>query len=354
MIKSAYIHGREDSTQAILSLKPALRGQSARPLGVTDLIQFGRSPWRWRHAPDPDDMLVAHGPTLGEWLAFDEKQAENHFVARPSTYEGMRLECPTCGSFGPAASCTKCGQRRRNVVRARPWSSAAKQCAAWSEKHIAAGRRIVSPKDWDRATGAAEHLTQHQGVKVLVEDAMRLRTMDGFWDDEATGFLIPVWARATLLPAAVSAAIPALVQVVVTRDACPASWDSKAYLAGLHIGAALALYLFNQASAANVREFLWIAVEEDPPHLMSLRRASPELLDQGRRTLTALLAAYALALQRDTWPTFTEGDGTKLEHWEQVSPLPWLTAGTGDSGGYFAPGAFQPTQDNGATHAAET
>ena len=353
MITSAYIHGREESAKAIHTLAPNLRGDKTRPMGVTDLLQFGRSPWRWRHAPDPDDMLVAHGPVLGEWFGLDAEHAQKYFVARPATYEAMRLECPRCGSTGPAASCKKCGQRRRNVVRPRPWSSAAKTCAAWSEKQVAAGLRVISPRDWERAQGVANQLRSHPGVQKLAEDGLALRTLDGVWQDEETDLKLHVWTRASLLPVAASASIPALALVVCTRDASPASWDTKAYLAGLHIWAALALYLFNHASDANVREFLWVTVEDDPPHLLSLRRASPELLEEGRRTLAALLAAYALALQRNAWPTFTDGDGTRLEDWEQLTPQKWLTSGTGEGGGYFAPDALQPADNTAPAHAQE-
>jgi hypothetical protein len=93
-----------------------------RRLSPSDLLEFGRCPWRWAENQDPEDPLAEWGPTLVERMAFTPSIVQHEMVRRPDTYEVMKLECPKCGSEGPAEVCTKCGQRRRNVVRPRPWS----------------------------------------------------------------------------------------------------------------------------------------------------------------------------------------------------------------------------------------
>ena len=92
-----------------------------------------------------------------------------------------------------------------------------------------------------------------------------------------------------------------------------------------------------------VREHLWIVVEKDAPRLVARRRASPELLAEGRKRLTELLACYATSLQTGVYPRFEPEGDTTLNGWGLVALQPWMTNGTGPHGGYFAPSAlFNP------------
>ena len=337
MITQALCYGREQSAAAIAGRGKIERGAPERPLSPQDLLEFGRCPWRWHNAGDPEDFLAAEGPSLLEWMALDPGHMDRYFVRRPDTYESMRLECPKCGSEGPAKSCTKCGQRRKNVVRPRPWTSAAKPCAAWIEQHEIANHRIVSPKDWDRAKAATDNLIADNPILNLLPGADRLRTLEGTWHDDATALDLPLWSRVSLSPASESARVNALVQIVDTTNADPSVWEANAFRSGAHIRAALTLALWNACGLADVREFLWIVVERDAPFLTARRRASQELLNEGRTRMAELLAAYAACLKADHWPSFDNPATDDLNAWSMVSVQPWFTAGAGPHGGYFAP-----------------
>ena len=171
MITSSLIYSREQSV-AILEAPDQLDRRDAHfRVSAQDLAAFGRCPFRWFWGAPPEDPLLANGPTLTEWLAFDPGLAERFLIRRPETYEAMRLECPGCGSEGPAKSCTKCGRLRKNVVRPRPWNSSAKICAHWAMKAEQAGQRVVSPNDYERAKMGAHAVLADPAVQELMPDS---------------------------------------------------------------------------------------------------------------------------------------------------------------------------------------
>jgi len=337
VIIRAHLYGRGQSLAVLATDTLGPRGFLERRLSATDLLEFGRCPWRWRWGTDPENYLAAHGPTLTELLSFDEGLAAQYLVRRPDTYESMKLECPKCQSEGPAKICTKCGQRRKHVVRPRPWSSAAKVCAAWVAKVEEQRRTIVSGGEWDRAALGAAAVRKDTSVMTAARSCETLRTLFGYWKDEATGFEIPVWARATLCPREQSIIQPVLVSLQEVRNADPAIWESYAYNTGAHIRAALLLELWNKLDVEDCHEHLWIVVEKDAPRLVARRRASLELLNEGRNRLAELMAAYAQSLKKDYWPRFEPDVEGLLPAWPLVALQPWMTSGMGPHGGYFAP-----------------
>ena len=347
MIKNGHIFGREQSAAVVDERVLAERGDPQRWMDARDLLEFGRSPWRWRWGQDPEDLLFERGPLLTEWLAFDPGQAERYFVRRPETYEAARLECPKCASPGPAQTCTKCGQRRKMVVRPRAWTGAATVCAAWVQKQESAARRIIAPAEYDRAMLGAERITQDAAVKELRKGCDALRVLEGLWVDPGTRLEIPLWARVTLCPRENSPGPLALAQVVEPRNADPNVWEAQAYATGLHIRAALALAIWNQSEADDVREYVWIVVERDAPRLLGRRRASRELLEEGRKRLEELLGSYARCLKENQWPDFDTTGGSGLAAWTMVALQPWMTSGHGPHGGYFAPQCAPPVEDTG-------
>jgi hypothetical protein len=337
VIVEAHLYGREQSTAVLETDTIGVRGTNDRRVGATDLIEFGRCPWRWRWGADPERFMADRGPTLTEWLSFDEVSAKRYLVRRPDTYEAAKLECPRCQSEGPAKVCKKCGLRRKGVVRPRTWNSAAKVCAEWAQKVEEQRRTAIAPAEWDRALAGAESVRAEKCVMGLARGCDYLRTLFGTYEDESTGLQIPLWSRATLVPRSASARQPVLVSLVETRNADPSIWEGSAFATGAHIRAALLMELWNKLENEDCREHLWILVEKEAPRLVARRRASQELLKEGRTRLAELLAAYARALFDGHWPKFEPEGNDKLEAWQMCALQPWMTSGAGPHGGYFAP-----------------
>src|SRR5512137_503525 len=186
MITEAKLHLAQAAATLLQDEVMKPRGSAERRLRPRDLLQFGRCPARWVRGADADDALAAYGPTLTEWLAYEPKLAERHYVRRPDTYEAMVLRCPNCNSASLAQTCTKCGVRRRNVVEPRTWTSAAKHCADWNAKHESAGLRIVTGGEWDRATLGAANVRADRAIAGLAEESDALVLFTGTWHDEET------------------------------------------------------------------------------------------------------------------------------------------------------------------------
>jgi len=346
MLTKAHAYGHAQSPEVLATPHAEPRGNLHHAVRAADLVQFGRCPWRWVAAPEPEDLLAANGPSLTEWMVAAPGLVERYFARRPETYEAMKLLCPKCNSEGPAKVCTKCGQRRRNVVVPRPWTSAAKHCAQWVQQREQEKRRIVAPGEWDRAKSGADTICHDEVVAALLPGCDRFFVMDGVWQDQATGLEFPILETISLLPRSGSAMDHCVVNVVETRNADPSVWEAWAYQTGAHIRAALALDLFNATCDGMRVEHLWIVVEREQPRLVARRRASRELLAEGRKRLADLAGAYAQCLKLQRWPRFEPESGGGLGAWGPVDIQPWMTSGAGPHGGYFAPTAvFEPVPE---------
>jgi hypothetical protein len=337
VITSAQIHGPMGARDLLAGCKDAPRGTPARVVSAGDLLEIGRCPARWVNTPEVEDFDAEHGATLLEVLALAPDLAQRWYVRRPDTYEAMLLRCPRCNSAGPAASCKKCGVRRRNVVEPRVWSTAAKQCATWQEEQEGRGRRTIAGPEYDRAAMGAAQLARDPAIMGLAEKGQVLPLAVGEWHDDATGLKIPVRARATIIPVEGHAMDNTVATVVPVRNADPTMWAAGIGAMGSHIRAALLVALANAAQPVPRTEVLWVLVEKEPPRIVARRRPAPEVLMDGRRLLELLLASYAHCLRTGKWPAFEDPGPAALDAWTRTAMEPWMTGGQGTDGGYFAP-----------------
>jgi hypothetical protein len=339
MLVTAKLSSGEDRLTPLACLTGQQRGAESRILTAQDLVDFGRCPRRWVTTPDAEDPVAQAGPALTEWLAFAPEDAARLFVRRPDTYEAMILRCPKCNSRGPAKVCSKCGVSRRNVVEPRPWTSAAKQCADWNTRTEAQGLRVVTPRDWDLATLGAENILSDTAIAPLAKTADRLSTVAATWKDEETGLLIPLVTGLTLLPPEGDAMDNTLVCYTEARNADPSAWAATLLASGLTVRSALALQAANLATGTDRRYILWLVVEREEPRIVARRRLAAEVVAAGGDALAAVLAAYAQCVVNNSWPSFEPPEESRLEAWAETHLEQWMTAGTGEDGGYFAPAA---------------
>jgi hypothetical protein len=319
----------------------ALKGDIVAPVTARDLVDFGRCPRRWVLTDWPEDPVAELGPSLTEWLAVGPPNLGEEFVRRPDTYEAMVLRCPKCNSAGPAKVCRKCGVSRRHVVEPRPWSGAAKQCAAWTQKQEALGTRIVPAGEWDRALMGATTMRGDKAVEALIRSSDPLVTFTANWRDEPTGLEIPLLVPVTLVPREGTPMDHAIAVYVEVRNADPKAWEPSLTGSGVLVHAALALQVVNKALGQARRHVVWMVVEREAPRLTARRRAAAELLELGRTSLEALTAAYARCVKAGWWPNFEAAGGDTLDAWPESHVEPWMTAGMGADGGFFAPGAVR-------------
>ena len=55
------------------------------------------------------------------------------------------------------------------------------------------------------------------------------------------------------------------------------------------------------------RQFLWLAVDKDPPHLPAVYQPGPAALERGHASVDRLSRLYVTCRRDDVWPGYTEG-----------------------------------------------
>jgi hypothetical protein len=337
--------GLRELAQAVLPAK----GRADYPVNGSDLLAYGRCPARWFRTPPPEDALGYYGPSLLSLVALAPEVAAQALARRPDTYEAAVLRCPACGSPGPGKLCRKCGVSRQRALEPRPWTSAAKACQAWLAKAEANGQRVIKPAQYDAAAEGAEALHSDPHFRAMVIGGTTLAFLQADWPAEGGGWAVPLRAWAHLAPNPRGPLGRCLVQIVECDNADPSLFETRARTGGLAIRAALRLQLWNRVMDDERTDILWYLVERDSPRLVARRRASPELLKEGRELLAALLEKYLASVALGCWPEFDPDEAEPLAAFQPVHTQPWLTSAAGASGGFFAlrdrePPKLEPTR----------
>ncbi len=312
------------------------RGAADYPLDAHDLIDFARSPARWVNAEPPDPDKRPGLLDLIEVMHLTPEHLKTHYAAVPATYQAMQLECPNCGSSGPARVCRKCSLTRRNTVAERPWNAAAGYCRKWLED--AASRKLtpIPHQQWEEAMLAAARLGADESVCTLLEQSTTQVALTGTWHDTTTNLSIPLRSVIAYAPNEGTALDHTLGSLHLAPDVSHGAWARTAYLQGKPIAAALDHALWEHHTEDDRPNHLWVVVEREHPFLVARRRASPELLANGKTALQDILGAYARCLKSGDWPAFDPSTGELLTPWSEVHLEPWMTQGDGGRHTFFA------------------
>jgi hypothetical protein len=229
------------------------RGEPNHPMSWSDLVEFGRSPHRWRFwRPEPDERSWTWEDIVRGY-AVVPSLATRQFTPRPRTYPAMVNTCPGCRSTGVAETCRKCGLRRRMVSAERPWAGTAEYCRNWTEATIKAGSFVVSADDHDRALAAVDKLNADQAVASTRTEASVWQTFSATWHDADTGLDIPVRADVQIVPEESTNLSDVLAGVYVSRNAAPGPWAIQVIGRQAHVEAALLLDIVSLARGASPR-----------------------------------------------------------------------------------------------------
>lgn len=90
------------------------------------------------------------------------------------------------------------------------------------------------------------------------------------------------------------------------QDASPRAFRRDIYRYGYHISAAFYLDVFSAATGHRHDDFVWIAVEKQPPFGVAFYAATQEMIDEGRRLYREALAIYADCLTSGVYPDYPD------------------------------------------------
>ncbi len=172
------------------------------------------------------------------------------------------------------------------------------------------GSLILKTNDFDAVADIRDALRAHPRVKELL-DAKGTGEMGAVWTDAETGILCKglldrfcqCWGYSIVL------------DLKTTTDARPVEFATTVYKLNYHTKAAW--YLDGLAAISDVpRRFLWIAVESEGYHGISIYDPSDNMLQKGRQNYRALLTRYADCLKTGVWPGYPIGeDSLELPKW---------------------------------------
>lgn len=179
-------------------------------------------------------------------------------------------------------------------------SKAAKEGKAAARE---AGKVPILAKDYTTATAVA---------KAVQDDALAGDVFTGgeaevslFWPDEETGVIRR--ARFDYLKRKVEGRRRIIADLKTARSSEPIAFGKSAADFGYAISAA---NYVDGAIACGLDPdplFLFVAVEKEPPYVVSTFYATEDDIELGRKLMRAALRTYAKCVAEDRWPGYTEG-----------------------------------------------
>jgi len=182
------------------------------------------------------------------------------------------------------------------AVDADDWrGKAAREARAEAE---AAGRVPLLREDYARAEAMAEAVLSHPVAGALFDPARGRPEQTLVWQDEE----LKVWRRAMVdhLPHD-DGRRPILADLKTTTDAAPASVSKAVARYGYHCQAAWYLDGY-RALVGGDPAFLFVFVEREPPHLVSVIELDQHALIVGAELNRRALQIYAECKATGTWP----------------------------------------------------
>jgi len=164
---------------------------------------------------------------------------------------------------------------------------------------IYAGKQLLSAEDAEKISMIQRNLLAHMRAGEMLM-APGDAELSGFWADFATG----VECKFRIDKLCMAGSIPwAMLDVKTTRDASSDGFAKACATYGYDVQAA---YYTDGAKAALGLElpFYFLAVENEAPHAVALYRASPEMIEAGRKKVRAGLMLMQYCQSTGNWPSY--------------------------------------------------
>ncbi len=159
------------------------------------------------------------------------------------------------------------------------------------------GRIALTPDEWTKCLAIREVVWNHPTCQDLFWEGFAERT--AYWIDPETFLLCkvrPDWSRGRVL-----------VDLKTAADASPAgfTWAVRRYL--YHLQAAYYVDGWEAAGGEPVKEFIFIAIEKEPPMMgIRLYQLSESVLMKGRELYRQGLDTFNRCMTRQEWPSYSQ------------------------------------------------
>jgi hypothetical protein len=182
--------------------------------------------------------------------------------------------------------------------------------SAWKELQRAAelyGTRIITAAQAHEIEAMKAGVMAHQKAAAILSADSTAMESTLFWTDEDTG------VRCKCRPDIIHRQI--VCDLKTTRDASRAAFAKAIYNYRYHVQAAF--YMDGcRANGLDPGYWLFIAVENQAPHMAAVYELDPADVELGREIYKSDLETYRQCVERDEWPGYADGISTiSLPRW---------------------------------------
>jgi hypothetical protein len=281
------------------------RGDVAYPVSPSMLKQFAHCPSRWRAGyVAPESEAKMFGSLLDCRLLTPGQFAERYAV-QPSTYkapESAKKDAPLID---------------------KPWSNNATVCREWNAAQRDAGKEVVSASAVAEADEARQRLLADPILAAWHEVCDTQVLVQGQWQDEATGLVVPARCLIDYAPRKGSEFETCLGDLKTAFTGALRPFEKAVYAMGYHIQAAFDLAIFNAATGEGRDRWVFVGQESYAPWQPFRRMLDEEFVQIGKQQMESYLRAYCQCLKKQEWPGYDDNDDA-AQGWSVVRPAPWM------------------------------
>lgn len=183
----------------------------------------------------------------------------------------------------------------------RDWRTKDAKAAAKAARD--AGRTPILAADYEHAEAVAERVaTDEQSAGIFTDGQAELSL---FWPDEETGIIRR--ARFDWLKHPIEGRRRVIADLKTARSSEPVAFGKAAADFGYAISAANYVDGAIACGLADDPLFVFVAVEKEPPYVVSTFYATPDVIDLGRALMRSALRTFAECSAADRWPGYLDG-----------------------------------------------
>lgn len=285
------------------------RGDLAFRVSSSSLRAFAECPAEWvTGVEEPDTKSTIFG-SLYDCRLLTPDQFDKRYIVHPESY--------------PAGKNHKLVKRKEIKLGAPvPWKSNAAHCEAW-ELLNAQDREIISPKLFANVEAAITRIKGDEILNAYIEASQKQVWVEGNWQDEPTGMIVPVRCLIDLVPTVDSEFFESVGDNKTARDLAVVQWGRAAFKMGYHIQAWWNLNLLNAATAGDRKQFCFLLQRNIAPWQTGRRMILPDMLRKAGARVKTLMARYCSCLKTGKWPDYDDNDEAS-EGWTIWREEPWM------------------------------
>ena len=217
----------------------------------------------------------------------------------PGHYKGAVRKETKAFSFGRAVHCAVLEPAKYDLCgKVLPELNLQRKADREQKKEFIAalgvGEFALSIKDAEQIREIQKNVRGAYGDLLLTGGSAEI---SGYFPSEDYDTLVKI------RPDYLNESIRKVVDLKTCTDASPAGFERAVKRFKYHLSAALYLDIA-QGLGADVTEFVWIAVEKEPPYAVAAYRASDMTLLLGREMYKEALAKYQKCTATDLWPAY--------------------------------------------------